>query len=204
MTPVYKLSANSVKNGRTVYGSMLAGNSTYVEPGDFQSIATVSVGSGGATTIDFTGIPSTYQHLQIRAFARGNTNDNIDDIAWRFNSDSSSNYVAHYVIGNGSSAFSGVGRPLSYAVWLRVANNLSPSNTFGLGVLDILDYKNTNKFKVGRSLSGVDNNNTTGQLMFTSSVWKSTSAITSISLFSTNSSSFRQYSHFALYGIKGA
>ena len=32
MSPVYKLSANSVKNGRTVYGSMLAGNTAYSIP----------------------------------------------------------------------------------------------------------------------------------------------------------------------------
>jgi hypothetical protein len=170
----------------------------------YESIATVTVGSGGASSIDFTSIPNTYEHLQIRAFARGNTNDNIDDIAWRFNSDSSVNYAAHYIIGNGSSAFAGAATGLNYAVWMRVANNLSPSNTFGIGILDILDYKNTNKYKVGRSLSGVDNNNTTGQIMYTSSVWFSTSAITSITLLSTNSSSFRQYSSFALYGIKGA
>lgn len=175
-----------------------------VASGAFESIATTTVGSGGSSSITFSSIPDTYQHLQIRAFARGNTNDNIDDIAWRFNGDSSVNYAAHYLLGEGSGAYSGKATGLNYAVWMRVANNLSPSNTFGVGILDILDYKNTNKYKVGRSLSGVDNNNTTGQIMYTSSVWFSTSAITSITLLSTNSSSFRQYSHFALYGIKGA
>jgi hypothetical protein len=34
--------------------------------GDFESIATVSVGSGGAADVEFTSIPATYTHLQIR------------------------------------------------------------------------------------------------------------------------------------------
>jgi hypothetical protein len=46
VTPVYKLSASSI-TGRTNYGSMLAGNPAYELPADFESIATVTVGSGG-------------------------------------------------------------------------------------------------------------------------------------------------------------
>jgi hypothetical protein len=49
VTPVYKLSASSV-TGRTNYGSMLAGNPAYV-PTDFESIATVSVGSGRSNNV---------------------------------------------------------------------------------------------------------------------------------------------------------
>ena len=38
--------------------------------GDFESIATVTVGSGGASSIEFTSIPGTYQHLQVRGLLR--------------------------------------------------------------------------------------------------------------------------------------
>jgi hypothetical protein len=47
VTPVYKLSASSV-TGRTNYGSMLAGNPAFELPGDFESIATVTVGGTSA------------------------------------------------------------------------------------------------------------------------------------------------------------
>jgi len=40
--------------------------------GDFESIATVTVGAGGSSEINFTSIPSTYQHLQIRILSRDN------------------------------------------------------------------------------------------------------------------------------------
>ena len=33
----------------------------------YESIQTITVGSGGASTIVFSSIPSTYAHLQIRA-----------------------------------------------------------------------------------------------------------------------------------------
>jgi len=65
VTPVYKLSASSI-TGRTTYGSMLAGNTAYELIGDFESIATVSVGSGGAADVTFSSIPATFTHLQIR------------------------------------------------------------------------------------------------------------------------------------------
>ena len=42
--------------------------------GDFESIATVTVGGGGAASIEFTSIPGTYQHLQIRGII-GNGGD---------------------------------------------------------------------------------------------------------------------------------
>jgi hypothetical protein len=34
--------------------------------GDFESIATVTVGGGGAANVEFTSIPATYTHLQLR------------------------------------------------------------------------------------------------------------------------------------------
>jgi hypothetical protein len=65
-----------------------------------------------------------------------------------------------------------------------------------------LDYTNTNKNKVYRTLGGFDANGSGEQGLF-SGLWMSTSAITSIDLI-TNSGSWTSSSSFALYGIKGA
>ena len=51
------------------YGTLLAGNA-YYNPYFYDSIATVVVGSGGASSITFSSVPSTYKHLQIRFIAR--------------------------------------------------------------------------------------------------------------------------------------
>ena len=46
--------------------------------GDYQSIATVTVGGAGSTSIDFTSIAGTYSHLQIRCLARASTGGAVD------------------------------------------------------------------------------------------------------------------------------
>ena len=79
-----------------------------------------------------------------------------------------------------------------------------PGSSGGVGyplvvVCDILDYIDTNKYKTIRSLGGNDNNAAQGAVAFRSNNWRNTSAVTSIVL----SGSFAQYSHLALYGIKG-
>ncbi len=196
MTPVYKLSANSVKNGRTVYGSMLAGNPVYVVPGDFQSIATVTVGSGGATSAEFTSIPGTYAHLQIRALT-GSSNAGTG-MRIEFNSDTTTaNYRNHYLYG-GSVAGAGTDGNLN-AIGVQ-----GDGATVGMAghIIDILDYTNTNKYTTVRSLSAYDAN-VTGLVWFQSTLWMNTAAITNIKI-NRNTSGFNQYSHFALYGIKGA
>jgi hypothetical protein len=198
VTPVYKLSASSV-TGRTNYGSMLAGNPAYVLPTAFESIATVTVGSGGAANVEFTSIPATYTHLQIRGIAQ--TASSGQFVKMQMNSDTTTNYNSHILFGDGSSASpSTYGDRADIPVW---ANNTgTAANTFAVCVIDILDYANTNKYKTTRCLDGYDSNGS-GVIALTSGLWRSTSAITSLK-FTGFSGNLVEYSHFALYGIKGA
>jgi hypothetical protein len=74
---------------------------------------------------------------------------------------------------------------------------------FGANVIDILEYKNTSIYKTARGLGGVDlNGNTDGRIMLQSGNWRSTSAITSVTL-KPISGTLQEFSSFALYGIKG-
>lgn len=170
--------------------------------GDFESIATVTVGSGGATDVTFSSIPSTYQHLQIRAFGNGvYSSVDYDDFSFQFNGDTGNNYSWHRLRGNGTNAAASA----TTSTYRGVANYNAVSNTansiFGVTIIDILDYKDTSKYKTARALGGVDFNGS-GGVGLTSSLWMSTSAITSIRIFEALGD-FRQYSSFALYGIKG-
>ena len=64
--------------------------------GDFESIATTTVGSGGIADVTFSSIPATYTHLQLRGIARTNRADsNQDAVVVRFNSDTGNNYSRH-------------------------------------------------------------------------------------------------------------
>lgn len=172
----------------------------------FESIATVTVGSGGASTIDFNSIPSTYSHLQLRGLARIATGGGAgtDALVLRFNSDSGSNYTSNHVLyGNGSSALAGAtsaSQTSGFVVNFPASG--ATSNAFGVFVADILDYANTNKYKTVRGLGGYDGNDTNGIVTLRSFAWMNTNAVTSITL--SYFADIAQYSHFALYGIKSA
>jgi hypothetical protein len=212
VTPVYKLSASSI-TGRTNYGSMLAGNPAYVVPTAFQSIATETVGGGGAATVEFTSIPATYSHLQVRFMARTTVSANTRaSLAIGINSNTDANYVSHTLTADGSSASAtrdtGRTNVNNYMGGISVlTTSTTGSNIFGVGIIDILDYANTSKLKTFRVLSGQDQNNSSGRLMFSSGFQTAiTAAITSLQ-FNVNTDyagNFAQYSHFALYGIKEA
>lgn len=173
--------------------------------GDFESIATVTVGSGGATDVEFTSIPGTYQHLQLRGVVReSNRSDTNSDLAIQFNSDTTSaNYVLHRLNGNGSTTGAGsdVSRGNVGAYRAMTAANAAAS-VFGAFVLDILDYSSTSKNSTIRSFGGHDRNGA-GVVAVTSGLWISTNAITSMKIYSHFSpGKLAQYSTLALYGIK--
>jgi hypothetical protein len=166
--------------------------SRFTPQGDFESIATSIVGAGGVSSITFSSIPSTYQHLQIRGHINA-----PDDWSFRFNSDTGTNYSAHLLYGTGSSTVASALTNLArgYIGYGAGSGNL------GSFVLDILDYKDTNKYKTTRALAGYDINGS-GIIMFNSSSWRNTAAVSTITIF-PSSGSLAQHSHFALYGIKG-
>ena len=171
-----------------------------VAPTDYESIATTTVGVGGASTVTFTSIPSTYSHLQIRIMGRGTFANSLDNTLVQFNSDTASNYSQHQLAGSGSAASAeGAASQTSMYAGLYPAA-LAGANIFGVAIIDILDYANTNKYKTIRTLSGNDQNGS-GYVVLRSGSWRNTAAITSIQL-PIGAGLYGQYSSFALYGIK--
>ena len=168
----------------------------------YESIATVTVGAGGQSSVTFSSIPSTYQHLQVRYMPRISTSDTAENTWLRFNGDTGSNYTYHFLDGNGSAASSGAGTSQTRILAGRAAAANSGSNIFGANVLDVLDYADANKYKTARILGGIDRNGD-GNIRLDSGVWMNTAAITSLTIMPTTGNNFVQYSSFALYGIKG-
>jgi hypothetical protein len=185
-----------------IFASQISGH-LWAPSGAYDSIATVTVGSGGSSSISFTSIPSTYTHLQLRINGRDNRGVYRDFFAINFNGDTGNNYAGHSLGGNGSSASAG-----GYSTFNEIqcgwvagasANN---ANGFGVSVTDILDYTNTNKNTTVRGLGGYDDNGQ-GDIQLFSGLWMNTAAITQISVTPGSGTSFSEYSSFALYGIKG-
>ena len=159
----------------------------------YDSIATVPVGAGGATNIAFTSIPQTYRHLQIRATPKVAAAVNM---YYKLNSDATgTNYAYHYLYGDGATPTAGSGVSLSVTGYVGYISQTQPAAF----VMDILDYTNTKKNKTVRSLMGVDANGS-GNIIFASSLWMNTAAVTQIDI--TSVQTIQQYSSFALYGVK--
>jgi hypothetical protein len=117
----------------------------------------------------------------------------------RFNSDSGSNYSWHWILGNGSAASATASVSASHGI--AGIGAASSTDVPGSSIIDILDYTDTNKYTTIKDLSGTDANGN-GYVSFRSSSWRNTAAVTSITLAPT-SGNWKQYSSFALYGIKG-
>jgi hypothetical protein len=201
---IRSLSTASISTGTK--RSKVWDQSAVVITNSFESIATIEVGSGGASNVTFSSIPSTFKHLQIRGTAKTNratySNDNIK---LQFNGDSASNYNSHNLYGDGTSvganSFGWTAQYYSGSVGAQLIEN-----NFGAVIIDILDYANSNKFKTTKVLGGFDNNNTgtdKGIIALNSGLWRSTSAITSVIISAAEGTGLQQYSKFALYGIRG-
>lgn len=195
-----KFSTSSINQGLVKSRSMLVGNTAY-EPPNFESLATVTVGAGGSSTVTFSSISQEYAHLQIRAIAK--SHGGSDSLDLTFNGDTgSSQYTYHSLYGSGSSAGSENNRPRANIPTTITLVPSADTNMFAAGVIDILDYTDTNKYTTVRILAGQTVNSTSGEAVFlTSGLWMSSSAITSITL-TGRSTNIGQYSKFALYGIK--
>jgi hypothetical protein len=169
--------------------------------GDYESIATTTVGGGGAASVTFSSIPSTYTHLQVRMIARTNRAAGVDPMALTLNSDTGNNYSWHDMYGDGSGVYAEASTSTSNVKFYRAAGSTATAGIFGTVVLDILDYQNSNKYKTIRYLGGIDQNGS-GEMFFGSGLWMNSAATTSITIAPFVGTSFSQYSSFALYGIK--
>lgn len=176
-----------------IYASSASPN---VYASSYESISTVNVGATPVANVTFSSIPANYQHLQIRIFSISAAT--YSDM--NFNSDFNNNYSYHQITGDGAS-ISSAG---SGAMNVIYANQLGGSTTYpSVGIIDILDYANTNKNKTVRLLSGLDSNGG-GFIYYRTGAWYNTAAISTIRIGAqSGTSTFAQNTSIALYGIKG-
>jgi hypothetical protein len=180
-----------------IIASSISGN-LWAPANDFDSIAGTVTVSTPVSSISFTSIPSTYRHLQIRYIARNAAV--TDSVRTQFNSDGGSNYAWHSLRGSGAAATATASASTTYMEMPFNSYSGTTANTFGVAVVDILDYKDTNKYTTLRTLGGADLNGS-GYVFFNSGLWLNTAAVSTITIF-PSTGNFEQYSSFALYGVK--
>jgi len=157
-------------------------------------ISTVTVGAGGAASIDFTSISGSFTDLMLTYSLRTTQATVSTSLTLTLNS-SSSNFTMRGLYGNGSSAAAFTGT--TYAGESTGAN--ATSNTFSNNALYLANYAgSTNK---SYSIDSVtESNSGTVIQMLDAGLWSNTAAITALSLVAS-SGTFVQYSTATLYGI---
>lgn len=180
--------------------SQISGHLTPPDSGAMFPIGIVQLASS-SSFIEFTSIPDTYKHLQLRFLTRAD--DGITDGYISFNGDTTAtNYYSNRLFGNGSASANGA------------ANNnycfngfgTGEENLFTTGVVDILNYANTDNRKMLKIFTGFATNvgsAANNWIAQHSLVWNNTNAITSIRI-NMAGGNLLTNSQATLYGIKGA
>lgn len=162
-------------------------------------IASVTVGSGGAASIDFTSIPGTYTDLCIKASLRSAAASVNPGLLIKFNG-SATGFTGRNVYGTGSAA--GSYSDTSGEIGI-LAGNSATANTFGNCDIYIPNYAGSNNKSF--SVDSLNENNATSANQYLyANLWSNSAAITSITLLSGGSVNLLQYSTAYLYGIKSS
>ena len=167
----------------------------------YEKIASVTVGSGGAASIDFTSIPGTFDDLVVKMSTRSNRAAEADDLTVRLNG-VSSGYSGKVLQGSGSAAASFNNTSTALFDFSMITNGAnSTASTFNNAEFYIPNYTgSTNKSVSFDSVQ--EHNATAGVQRLSAGLVTITSAITSISLDLQHGTLFLEHSTAVLYGIK--
>jgi hypothetical protein len=168
-------------------------------PKSITLIASSTVGSGGAASIDFTSIPGTYTDLVLKISSRcDNTIYDGYNIKLTFNGNGA-NYSAKTLGNESGSVFSASSSGAADIRFLYANTAKQTANVFGDTEIYAPNYASSNNKSV--SIDCVTENNSTGVTdTLTAGLWSNTSAITQLTL-TMLAGSFVQYSTAYLYGI---
>lgn len=167
-------------------------------PITYEPINTTTLGSAQAS-VTFSSIPATYTDLMLVCFARTARAATSDNIIVRFNGDSTTIYSATQLYGDTAVA-SARSTANNACFWAYIPGASQTAGTFGTSIMHINNYSNTTTFKNTVCKSA----NANAQLEITSNLYRSTSAISSITVLSGTSSNLAAGSTFTIFGIKAA
>lgn len=191
------------------YGLTLAPNYTPYTGTGYVSIAS-AVCTGGESSITFSSIPQTFTDLEIRISARslfGLGANMSGEVYFNGNSGPGTNYNWVYTVASGSNTYTVNSDSNSFGYTIRnlyypTAQN---SNTApGYAKVIIQNYANTSYYKNAIGWSAFANAGTSLAACFSTlqGTWKSTAAITSVTMTIGGGSGFAAGSTIELYGLK--
>ena len=159
----------------------------------YEKIATNTLGAGVAT-VTFSSIPATYTDLVLICDTKASTG--TPNNRMQVNSDTATNYSQTVLAGNGTTATSArsSSNTFIYADYYATNDTTNNKNT----IIQFMNYANTSTYKTILSRA----NNAAAGTDAIVGLWRSTSAINSITVYVA--SSWASGAIFSLYGIKAA
>jgi len=161
------------------------------------AIATQTLGSSAAS-ITFSSIPSTYTDL--RLVVTGHQTGTGGAVMYlQFNSDTATNYSATEIRGNGSTVASSRGTSTANMRIGFIQDDSVSSSYISVSTVDIFSYTgSTYKTALGTGDADANGSGTVGNFV---GLWRSTSAITSITILPVSGNTWTAGTTATLYGI---
>lgn len=165
-------------------------------------IATTTLGASAAS-VTFSSIPGIYKHLYLFFNVRTDRASNSDTVNWQANGDGGNNYDHIYNLSLNAAISGATTTAATSAQFARVDAATSTASNFGGGYALWPNYSNASvkKICVAHSVAFGANAAASILLIVTGSGWRSTAAITSITLIPNTGPNFVANSTFSLYGV---
>lgn len=167
-----------------------------------QPIFTQTVGVGGTSTITFNNIPQTFTDLQLVINGRSTASAWNDSVQLRLNGDTANNssWRGIYAFGTGGAGPNATSNISTISLG-NISAASSTSNTFGSINMYLPNYISSNFKQVIIESASEGNSASAVEMDINCGLYRSTSAISSLTLFLGSSGNFVQNSTFTLYGI---
>ena len=162
-------------------------------------ISTVTVGSGGASSIDFNNIPQIYTDLCVKVSVRTTNSNFYENLLLRLNNDSGSNYTVTRLYAD-STPYSDRFTSQTFIYIGEVVGNTATSNTFSNMEIYIPNYTSSSYKNISGDHVMENNHASQNYVGLKAGLYNSTSPINAIKLYPSNT--LMQYSTATLYGIR--
>ena len=159
----------------------------------------VTVGSGGAASMDFTSIPATYTDLVLVTSIRQTNASPFSTVQLTINS-STSTFTNRILEADTAGSAGSSTTPARYVGYLNAST--STASTFASTSIYFPNYAGSNNKSYSIDYAS-ETNATSSYLGFVAGLWSTSSAITAISLV-PSTGNFSQYSTAYLYGVSNA
>jgi hypothetical protein len=165
-------------------------------PVTYKKIASVTVGAGGAASIDFSSIPATYTDLIVHLSLRDESTNGFPAVTMEING-VTTNRTWRRLRGDGTSATS-TNNTTGEINTMPGAN--TTASTFGNIQVYLPNYSGSANKSL--SVDGVTGNGAAaGDTILTAGLWSQTTVINQLTFKSGSATDFNQHSTATLYGI---